>query len=237
MKNYKLIGLFIGSMAGIFFLVNWTGSETSVSGNHKQTVNFDGILSTHHGKEYPVDNISIEGKTKEIPTYDTPASKENPALYQPQLNPETKRMEVNLDVNPATDFVKAQMDLAEISEIQVLNPDVTWVYQKEKKGRKVEFIEVTFITRSNTKSSNLVERNKYVNCDGIDPAGPQEKKVPLPAIKRLVIKGFKYRENFVNSSGDQTARQSQPVRNGAKPNGANSPARVVKPIQSNKDGV
>jgi len=210
-KNYKMSVVFIVSMMGIFFLVNWTGSETSVAGNHKQTVNFDGILITHQGKEYKVDNISIEGKTKEIPMYDTPESKEDPKKYQPQFNAETKKTEVNLDANPVTDFVKDHIDLAEVAEIQVPRPDVTWVYQKEKKGRRVEFIEVIVITRSNTKSSNLIERNKYVNCDGIDPAGPQEKKVPLPAVKRLIIKGFKYRDNFANGNGAQKAQPAQPA--------------------------
>jgi hypothetical protein len=189
----------------------------------KQPVNFSGKLTTHQGQEYNVNNISIEGKYKHIPMYDKPMQQpkqtesgiigaikeESLAIKQGRpvgieeaetvdeteviINPETKLPEIKLSHNPTTDLVKTKIDLDELSEISVPSPDTIWFYQKKERQQKLEFIEVDVTTKSNTKTAYLLERKTRINCDAIDAAGPQEKQVPLSAVKTLTIEGFSCR--------------------------------------------
>src|SRR5260221_961907 len=155
----------------------------------KQPVNFSGKVTTHQGQEYVVDNISINGMYKKIPMYAKPATH-----AESVMSPTTKHLEIKLDGNPATDFVKATIDLEELKEIQVPTPDTVWYYQAKEHQQKIEYIEVIVITKSNTKSSYLLERKTPIYCDGIDAAGPQEKIIPLVALKTLTIEGYTYRD-------------------------------------------
>jgi hypothetical protein len=177
----------------MLFLINWKGSESNAGGDMKQNVNFSGTLITHQGQEYNVDNISVEGKYKQIIMYDLPVEHE-----EAHINTDSKQREINLDLNPLTDLTETKIDLSELSEIHVPEPDIIWVYQK-KSRQKFEFIEVDVITKSNTKRRYLLERKTRIYCDEIDPAGPQEKRVPLSAIKNLKIEGYAFRNNNLNN--------------------------------------
>lgn len=191
--------------------INWRTPETTVEGNQKHKVNFSGKLITHQGEEYVVDNISIEGKYKQITTYDKPV-KHAKAVY----NAESKRREIQLDFNPKTDLTATKIDLSEIKELQVPEPNTIWIYQKKKKHRKIKFTEVTIISKSNTKRSYLLERKTKIYCDEIDEAGPFEKVVPLPAIDRLIIEGYSFRDGMVGgATGSKTP--VKPPRTPARP--------------------
>ena len=155
----------------------------------KQPVNFSGKVTTHQGQEYVVDNISINNLCKKIPMYAKPATH-----AEPVMNQSTKHLEIKLDRNPTTDFVTTTRDLDELKEIQVPTPDTVWYYQEKEHARKIEYIEVIVITKSNTKDSYLLERKTPVYCDGVDAAGPQEKTIPLVALKTLTIEGYTYRD-------------------------------------------
>lgn len=156
----------------------------------KQPVNFSGRLTTYQGQEFVVDNISINGKYTKIPMPLKP--KEN--LAEPVLNSDTKKYEIKLTANPNTDFLKRDLDLEEINEISVPSPDTIYVYQKKERSQKIEFIEVNVTTKSNTKTSFLLETRTPIYCDGVDSAGPQETTVPLSALKTLTIEGYTYRD-------------------------------------------
>ncbi len=155
----------------------------------KQPVNFSGKVTTHQGQEYVVDNISINNLCKKIPMYAKPATH-----AEPVMNQTTKHLEIKLDGNPTTDFVKATIDLDELKKIEVPKPDTIWYYQAKEHQQKIEYIEVTVITKSDTKNSYLLERKTPIYCDGIDAAGPQEKTIPLVALKTLTIEGYTYRD-------------------------------------------
>jgi hypothetical protein len=159
----------------------------------KQPVNFSGKVTTHQGQEYVVDNISINGMYKKIPMYAKPTTH-----AEPILNPTTKHLEIKLNDNPTTDFAKGAENLEDIKEIDVPTPDTVWYYQAKEHQQKIEYIEVIVITKSNTKSSYLLERKTPVYCDGIDAAGPQEKIIPLVALKTLTIEGYTYRDTSKN---------------------------------------
>ena len=192
------------TMVGVVTLINWRGPEPTVDGNLKHKVNFSGTLTTHQGAKYNVDNISFDRKYKQITMYDKPS--EDPKAV---FNKESKRQEIQLLVNPSTDYIATKIDLSETSEIQVPSPDTIWIYQKKKKHRKLKYIEVIVISKSNTKHHYLLERKTKVYCDEIDTAGPVEKIVPLPAIKSLKIDGYSFRNSIV---GGAQAPKTKPVK-------------------------
>jgi hypothetical protein len=170
-------------------IVECTSFGSTTTKDLKQPVNFSGKLTTHQGQEYIVDNISIDNRYKQIPMYAKPMSHANPVM-----NNDTKQMEIKLSENPASDFVKGTVDLDELGEIQVPSPNTIWYYQKKERQQKIEYIEVVIITKSKTKNYYLLERKTPVYCDEIDTAGPQEKTIPLSALRTLTIEGYTYRD-------------------------------------------
>ncbi len=165
---------------------NWSSTAAK---DLKQPVNFSGKITTHQDQEFIVDNISVYGKYEKVPVIDKPGT-----YAEPAMNTETKQLEIKLQVNPNTEFTKTYLDLNEIKEMSVPSPDTIWVYQKKERSPRVEFIELDVITKSGTKSSYLLEAKTPIYCDAIDPAGPQEKTVPLSAVKTLTIEGYTYRD-------------------------------------------
>ena len=170
-------------------IIKCTSFGSTTAKNLKQPVNFSGKLTTHQGQEYVVDNISIDNKCKQIIMYAKPATH-----TEPVMNKDSQHLEIKLDDNPATDFVKGTVDFDETAEIQVPSPNTVWYYQKNEHQQKIEYLEVVVTTKSNTKNYYLLERKTPVYCDGIDTAGPQEKIIPLSALKTLTIEGYTYRD-------------------------------------------
>lgn len=173
----------------------------------KQPVNFFGTLATHQGQEYTVDNISIHGKYKQIGMIDKPVNH-----IDPVLNSETKQSEIRLEVNPNTDFSKTYIDLEEVKEISAPSPQTIWFYQKKERHQKIEFIEVEVTTKSDTKTSYLLEVKTPIYCDVIDPAGPQEKTVPLSALKKLTLEGYTYRDTSKDKNKKCPSNECQPCK-------------------------
>jgi sulfate adenylyltransferase subunit 1 (EFTu-like GTPase family) len=182
---YALIAFF--SLLQIITLhANWSSTAAK---DLKQPVNFSGKLTTHQGQDFVVDNISIHGKYEKIPAIDKPINH-----TEPEMNSETKQLEIKLDANPNADFTKTNLDLNEIKEISVPQPNTIWIFQKKERSQKIEFIEIQVTTNSGTKAGYLLEAKTPIYCDAIDPAGPQEKTVPLSAVKTLTIEGYTYRD-------------------------------------------
>lgn len=161
-----------------------TGSAKDI----KHPVNFAGKIITHQGQDYIVDNISIQGQYKQFPMRDKPV-KHAEAVF----NKETKQLEIFLEENP-NGFAETFGDLDEAREIRVPSPNTIWVYQQKGRHRRLEFIEVEYTRTSGQKSSHLLDPKTPIYCDGIDPAGPQEKRIPLSAIETLTITGYTYRD-------------------------------------------
>ncbi len=200
----KKIVLLVISIISIVTLINWRAPEPTVEGDLKNKVNFSGILITHQGEKYNIDNISVAGKYKQITMYDKP-SKYPKAVYKA----ESKRREIQLDINPITDLAATKIDLSEIKELQVPEPNTTWTYQKKKKHRILKFTEVIIISNSDTKRHYLLERKTKIYCDEIDEAGPLEKIIPLPAIDRLIIEGYTFRNSVV---GGTATKKPKPIK-------------------------
>ena len=111
--------------------------------------------------------------------------------------------------DPKTSLIEAEIDLVEVSEILVPFPDETWIYQKDDKSRKYKFIQITIISDDpkKTKTNYLIEKRKKIFCNGINAAGPIEQKVPITALKRLIIKGYKDRALQENKRRQEEERE------------------------------
>jgi hypothetical protein len=201
-KNHLSI-LFLCS-GSILLLINWGTPETSVDGEKKQSINFYGSLVTHqNAMPIKIDNISIDNKSKQIPMYEKPSTKQPSKM----VNNGTTRQEIMLDVDPRTELVTTKIDLSEVNEIEVPEPSIVWTYKKEKGYRKTEYLEVIIISNNEqkTKASYLLDLRTKIYCDEINTAGPIEKIVPLQAIKQLKIDGYKYRSQTVPCQKSETA--------------------------------
>lgn len=177
-------------IVSILLLVSIVGGwseqdSSSVAGSKKNDVNFYGSLDTHQGKKLNIDNISIDRLYKQVPLYAMPAKKDyNKSTYK-------------LTKDPRTAFVVTKIDLAEVAEISVPNPEVVYVFQKEKGYREDEYIQITVVSNNEarTQTSYLISKRKKIYVDEINKSGPVEKEVPLEAIKLLKIDGYKRRDS------------------------------------------
>lgn len=187
-----------------------TSWSSTTAKDLKHPVNFSGKITTHQGQEFIVDNISIQGKYTKIPMPIKPEKHVDAVM-----NTETNHLEIKLDANPNTDFLKRDIDLEETSEIRVPSPNTLWIYQKKERSQKLEFIEVEVISKSGTKTSFLLDPKIPIYCDGIDSAGPQETTVPLSALKTLTIEGYTYRDT--SKDNDKKCRPNDcppcPIKN------------------------
>jgi len=187
MKHVSLLisPLFLTSSIIIATSLGSSGASTT---NNKQQINFYGTLLTHQGQTDTVNNILIEGKHNDIIMYDAPLKH-----AKEKMNSTTKQMEIKLDVNPITDFVKSPIDLSKVHEIRVPKPNTLWVYQKEKKYQRLEFIlaQVT-MKESSTPKEYLMEHRVHITCNSIDNANSQKKEVPLAAVDTLTVEGYSF---------------------------------------------
>jgi len=163
-------------------------SGTNAPDNNKQQINFYGMLITHQGQKDTIDHILIEGKHNDIIMYDAPVKH-----AKAKLNSATKQTEIKLDTNPVTDFSKVKIDLSTIGKLRVPNPNISWVYQKEKKHQRLEFLLVQVTAKDAIEpKSYLLEHKTHVSCNSIDQSGSQKKEIPLSAIDTLEIEGYSF---------------------------------------------
>jgi hypothetical protein len=189
----------------IFSTSNWKSTGSSGGNDDEQLINFYGTLTTHQGQKDAVGHILIEGKHKDIIMYDAPVKH-----AEEVFNQRTKQTEIKLAENPITDFSSAEIDLSSISSIKSTIPNTIWVYQKEKKYQRIEFIMVTVTSKESSVSKNyLLERKTHISCNTIDNIS-QKKKVPLTAIDTLTIEGYSF------SIGADQVKKNRPAHCPAK---------------------
>jgi hypothetical protein len=198
-KYHKIILLVISLIAVCFHSIlistsNWKSSGSNTTEEDKQLINFYGTLTTHQGQKDAVAHILIEGKHKDIVMYDAPIKHEKEVFNQ-----KTKQNEIKLDENPITDFMHTKIDLNTITMIKVPNPNIVWVYQKEKRYQRMEFVLLEIISKENSiPKKYLLERKTHISCNALDN-GSQKKEVPLSAIDTLTIEGYSFTLNSKQS--------------------------------------
>lgn len=177
--NYQTYQIFLSCVI-IASCVNWSEQNSTVEGRRKQAINFSGTLVTQQGDTLSVENISIGHLYKQIPVYEMPMKRNE---------------QYTLDKNPKNGII-TRIDLAEIEKILIPHPDIIWKFESKERSRKIEYIQIIVISNDPEKTQHnyLIDLERKVICDEVNPAGPIEKDIPLPAIKQLVISGFKARE-------------------------------------------
>lgn len=206
MKHTTLIMISLLLCQTVLGTSNWGSSGTSGK-NDKQQINFYGTLKTHQGQTDTVDHILIEGKHNDIVMYDAPVKH-----AEEKFNPRTKQTEIKLDGNPGTDFVKSKIDLDQVSTIRVSNPNTVWVYQKEKKYQRQEFLLVHITAKeSNTPKDYLLELKTRIACNSIDKNESQKKEVPLSAIDTLTIEGYSFTVSTDKKNVKKETTESCPI--------------------------
>jgi len=215
-NNFRLmVLLWCGILLIYHSLLPWGAGESNVGVEKKQRTNFYGILTTYHGEEreksaqqtayklyqIPVDNISIDGKFRQIPVYDKPEDQllskkmvdsgdEKKNGPNAQEKKKSTQCEIQLEIDPLK-LTVTYIDLNEISKISVPDHHCIWVYEHEKSHLKQSFIEIVVTPKDKNDQPEhyLVETKRVIYCDAIRKSGPEEKKVPILALDTLEIKG------------------------------------------------
>jgi hypothetical protein len=198
------------ALLSTLFLINgdWGNKDVSEEKGRwqRQPINVAGQLTTHNGDSYTVDNISLNRQIKQIKLFALPSAK----LFSVSNDKPSIRI---MSKEPAKYLDTTNIDLVEIKKLEVPFPDITWIYEEEpNKGRKIEFTQLDITLADGSKSSYLASSRMMLYCDReTHAAGPQEKDVPLSAIKELTIIGYTKREEPKPASmGQETA--TKPVQ-------------------------
>lgn len=177
------------ALLSALFLINgdWGSKDASEEKGRwqRQPVNITGQLTTHNGDSYAVDNISLNRQIKQIKLFALPSGKLfSVSTDKPSIRIITKEPSKYLDTT--------NIDLVEIKKLEVPFPDITWTYEETPgKGRKLEFTQVDITLAGGAKNSYLAPSSMMLYCDReTHAAGPQEKDVPMAAIKELTITGY-----------------------------------------------
>lgn len=209
MSHIKPLPLLL--IASCVLFINWSTQET-ISGGSKPTINFYGKLKTQQGNAYSIENITVDHLFKQIPLYEvpTPASLEAQDETKNGQNND-KQTGIRLATSPINGII-TKIDLSETSEIRVLEPEKVYFFQRKKGYRTLEFIEIEIISadQEKTKHTYLIEADRKIYCDEINPAGPIEKEVPVQAIKSLEIEGYHFRDTLkkAETQGSRTTNQA-----------------------------
>lgn len=194
----------LGLSVLVVLLANWATPEA-------QKVSFFGVVTTRQGNVVKLTNMRIgrdkgSALVKHIAVYELPKEHAQPT----QVNG-TDLKEIALSVDPETGLYKKLIDLNEIQDVSIPNPDIIWTYQKDKQYRKLEYIEVT-IGKPGAEEHYLIDRKIKLFGDAIqdkpeDQAkektngkkqfpekGPEESEFPLPAIQKVHLEGYYFKQ-------------------------------------------
>lgn len=167
MKHTFLKAIFLSGVALIFF-AQFSSQHSSTSASEKPAINVSGTLVDSSDQTYAVENITISGRYTDIPVYQKP-----------------KAADVNPDINTT------RLDLREIYEIRLVSAEIL-------KFNNRDYIEIEVVSNDarKTKNNYIIDRIKRVQCDEINEAGPIEKELSFLAVKSLVIKNARSREEM-----------------------------------------
>ncbi len=161
------------ALASASFLLLANFSQDSSNGNNKPVVNFYGTITDGSDKSFKAENITLERLYKQVPVYQVAPSSVAPETYDPSVN-------ITL------------LDLAEIDKVTV---DVN---QKSQKYRNRDYITICVYSKmpsdsseSQIKNEYIIESNKKLTCEEVNPAGPIKKEIMMSAVKTIQLEGYK----------------------------------------------
>lgn len=185
------------AIAACILCINWSSQET-IAGKVKPHINFYGKLNTHQGKTYTIENITIDHLLKQVPLYEVPSKQTTPPESESAKTTDGEQHAgTRLASNPTSGII-TKIDLSETSEIRVPRPETTYYFQRKKGFRTLDFVEIEIISadKEKTKHTYLIETDRKVYCDEVNPAGPIEKEVPIQSIQSLGIEGYHFRDTI-----------------------------------------
>lgn len=137
------------------------GGTQSKQGKEKPDINVYGDIIDAQAKRTAVENITINGRIRDVPVYAIPAHE---------------------DMKP--DANTTRLNLADICEIRTMSHK-TYTFSK----REYVEIKIMFNDPKRTTNNYIIDRRRKIFCD-IDNGGA-EMEVMFQAISRLLIKGVK----------------------------------------------
>lgn len=232
-KKIITIGLLvISAQSGLNGVGEKTTNTSGRDEGSRYSVIFEGVLTTQEGHLYKVNEINFNKLIKQIPVFEMP-SKESYDVIDTHANALKKNPNERLEIT--------KLDLAEISMIQVPNPDTLWYYKRAQTTdectsscnsrykisddpRASKYIEIKVTDKEGKAESYLVESNKRIYCSEITASGPKEKDVQLPAVKTLTITGYRKRDEQKEAQAEKPkALSTQPEKkNGLEKNKSNT---------------
>lgn len=200
--------------AAFILLPHFSSQDSTVSGGAKPAVNFHGKV-TDLRENFKAENITIDRLYKAIPTYQQPPLKEKAVSPTAKETASTELSTLEstekTELKPAaprpydpTDNV-TRLDLAEISKI-AMSPDQT---PQRFGSRDYIVIDVYSNDTGKTKNSYMIEADKKLFFDQVNPAGPIEKEIKLRSVVSIEIDGYKQQPAL---SKDKEKKETKPVQ-------------------------
>jgi hypothetical protein len=179
MKQYIQLTVILCSL---LILANWSTQDTSIDGN-KPALNFRATIITQNNSTLHVENLLIGGLYEKIQVYDS------------SITEQMSRATPRLDQDPS-EGIGTSISLANIYQILVPEPTVTWYYEKTKatdsQGNprsydRMEYIEIVVISNNEQKTSHryLIDARKKIKCNEVNEKNA--KQIPFHAITQLTI--------------------------------------------------
>lgn len=144
--------------------------NSSVDGQEKPKINFYGELYDQTGRQYNVENITISGMYRQIPFYKKPR--------KTSMSPETNT---------------TRIDLKETMEIVVPTRDESAIVSTFK-NREYITLEIILNDPQQTRNDYIIEKSRKLYCDEVTDAGPIEKELSFEAVHKIIIRGYKPRQ-------------------------------------------
>ena len=164
MKHFIHISVAATALA---LLANFSSQDSTINGGIKPNVNFYGTVTDTSDFTFKAENITLEGLYKQIPVYQIPP-KTAAATYDPSVN-------------------ITRLDLSEIEKITIETSQIPQRFS----NRDYLLIVVHSKDAANTQNTYLIESEKKLRCDQINPAGPIEKEIKFKAVISITIHGYR----------------------------------------------
>jgi hypothetical protein len=162
-------------------------SKQSTDVREKPRINFKGEIIRPNNKVYEVENITISGLYQQIPLYAVPENKMS-------------------DPSEDTTFI-------ELSEISELYPAKANAREALHTFKDRDYIEITVVWKDSKKTTEnyIIEATRKILCDTISEAGPIERELSFFALKKLILKGYAYRDRE-QSLSQKSSKKDTKVR-------------------------
>jgi hypothetical protein len=195
---------------------------------------FYGSLETHNGHSYDIEYITWDREIKERKVYEMPSQE----MFE-IISLTRNRLKSNPKMGGARpqggEFVRKDINLVDIKKIEVPNKDAIWVYLPVENDccEKTRYKDIAddpkatlytevIITDALGKSDHyLAERASSFNVSQIRRKDAQEIDLPedvsLPAIKTLIINGYRQRDVEEEEAEKNATKRNEPIKNAHTP--------------------